>query len=288
MSQQESRHDKHSDIPDDLANQEKSGLLSVLLSPLAKSLALHVCILAALLISFNFSSEPLKFIEQPSQSLGAQPEIVKATFVDSNVIEQRKREKAQAEADAQRKQQAAEKRRQDELRKKRVAEEAKKKEQARKEEIARQERERLNKLELEQQKEKEIAKRLEQEAKEEAKRQEEFEKMLQEQLEAEQEALNQSNQRRIMSEVEKYKALVYSKVKRNLETDGGFIGKSCKINVRLANDGLVLQARAIEGDNALCRLAQSAVLKAGTLPVSKDPDVMAKFKNFDIEVRPEK
>ncbi len=288
MSLNKTTHDNHSDLQEELASQRQGGLLSLLLSPLAKSLGLHVCVLAALLISFNFSSEPLKFVEQPSQAAGAQPEIVKATFIDSNVIEQKRREKAQAEANARKRQQAAEKRRQEELRKKRVAEEARKKEQARQEELARQERERLDKLELEQQKEQEIAKRLKQEAKEEAKRKEEFEKMLQEQLEAEQEALNQSNQRRIMSEVEKYKALVYSKVKRNLDTDGGFIGKSCKINVRLANDGLVLQAKAIEGDNALCRLAQSAVLKAGTLPVSKDPSVMAKFKNFDIEVRPEK
>ncbi len=261
-----------------------SGLKHVLLSPLGKSLALHGLIAASLLMSFNFSAKPLKFVEQSSQAASVQPEIVKATFIDSNVLEQKRREKAQSEADAKRKRmerERQEKRRQEELRKKRV-------EEARKKEAAQQEQERLNKLEEEQRKEREIAKRLEQEAKEKAEQQRQFEQQLEDELAAEQQAMSKVNERRIMSEVEKYKALVYSKVKRNLDTDGGFIGKSCKINVRLANDGLVLQAKAIAGDSALCRLAQSAVLKAGTLPVSKDPDVMKQFKNFDIEVRPEK
>ena len=91
-----------------------------------------------------------------------------------------------------------------------------------------------------------------------------------------------------MTEVEKYKALIFSKVRQNLQTDGSFIGETCVVNVRLAPDGLVLQTKAITGKPALCRIAEAAILRAGTLPVSKDPEVMAQFRNFEIEVSPEK
>lgn len=67
---------------------------------LVKSLLLHASILAALLISFNFSSKPLLFATQNPVSAQPQPNIVQATFIDSNVVQEQKREQAQAQAQA--------------------------------------------------------------------------------------------------------------------------------------------------------------------------------------------
>ncbi len=267
---------------------QESKIVTWLKSPWAKSVALHAAILISLLVSFNFSAKPLMFVS-PEMSAQQEPvEIVQATFIDSNVIEQKKREKAQSEAAANKRkadQQRKEKEAKERLRKKRVEEERKKRETEKKE------KDRVDKLQEEQLKEKAIAQKREEDARkkvEQDKRQRELEKEMADQLEKEQQTMSQANQRRIMSEVDKYRSLVYSKVQQNLDTDGGFIGLSCTINVRLAPDGLVLQVKAVTGNNALCRIAEAAVLKAGTLPVSKDPEVLKQFRNFDIEVRPEK
>lgn len=248
-------------------------------SPWTKSVFLHALILLSLLVSFNFSAKPLLISSEFSPPAArTEPQIVQASFIDSNVIEQRKRDKAQAAAAAQKKREQD--LRKERLRKKRAEEERKRKEQ----EKQRAEQARIDKLKQEQLKEQAIREKREKE--EQQKRmQQELEREMQEQLEREKQQLAQQNSRRVMSEVEKYMALVQSKIKRNLTTGSGFVGKSCFVNVRLANDGLVLQAQAKSGDPALCRLAEAAVIKAETLPVSKDPEVLAKFKQFTIEVR---
>ncbi len=250
-----------------------------------KSVSLHSLILIALLVSFNFSDKPLTFAAQPSVSVQQnQPEIVQATFIDSNVIEQQKREKAQAEAQARQ-------RRQEELRKKKAreqaerdrkrrAEDAKRKKQ---EEAAKQEQQRLDALERERQKEIEIQKKREQQ---EA-MQQQLQQELADQLAQEQADMSKAQQRRVMTEIQKYQALIMQKIRRNLTIDQSFKGKACTLNVKLSSTGLVLAVNVVEGDSALCRASQTAVLKAETLPVSEDPAVFAQMKNLNIIVRPD-
>lgn len=252
-----------------------------------KSAALHVGILILLLVSFNFSSKPLVFASQ-AQAPAAQPaEIVQATFVDSNVIAQKKREKAQAEAAAaaaakQRKQEAIRKQEQERERKRRAEDARKKREQEAQQEKQRieAEKERLNALERERQKEQEIA---EQRAQQEQMQQQLAQEMA-EQLKQEQAAMQAAQQRKVMSELEKYQSLITQTIMRNLNADGGFKGKSCKLNVKLASNGLVLEVKALDGNDALCRAAQTAVLRPSTLPVSPDPEVFQKMKNLNIIV----
>lgn len=110
---------------------------------------------------------------------------------------------------------------------------------------------------------------------------------MEQQLKQEQEALAGAQQQRIMGELEKYQGLITQTIMRNLNTDGGFKGKSCTLNVKLASNGLVTQVTAIEGDDALCRAARTAVLRPSTLPVSDDPLVFEKMKNLNLIVRPD-
>jgi len=129
---------------------------------------------------------------------------------------------------------------------------------------------------------------MQQRLEEERQRKEALEKQLAEQLAQEQQALNAANQRRVMTEVDKYQALVTQTIVQNLFDYDSFIGKSCRLNVRLAPSGLVIDVRILDGDTALCRASQAAVLRPDTLPVSKDPAVFAEFRDFNVLVKPEK
>ena len=121
-------------------------------------------------------------------------------------------------------------------------------------------------------------------------KEEEMQKLLAEemaeQLKQEQAATAAAQQKRVMTEVEKYNALIMQKVRRNLTLDGGFKDKSCTVNIKLASSGLVLSVNTIEGDPALCRAAQTAVLRSETLPMSSDPAVYDKLKNTNMIIRP--
>ena len=282
MTEQGSPESEETTLP------QENRFKNVVTSPAFKSVALHAVLLISLLVSFTFSAKPLQFVNNELSAPAQQADIVKATFIDSNVIEQKKREKSQAEAAARKKQQdirRKEEQKREALRKKKAEDARKKQEEVKKEQ------QRQDLLKQQQEKELAITEQREKEAQEKAaqqQRQLELDKELAKQLEEEQAAMSQANQKRVMTEVEKYKALIFSKVRQNLQTDGGFIGETCVVNVRLAPDGLVLQASAIAGKAALCQIAVAAILRAGTLPVSKDPDVMAQFRNFEIEVSPEK
>lgn len=270
------------------SNKEDEHESDFMTASMVKSAALHLVILLALVVSFNFSSKPLEFVAQ-AQSPAAQPvEIVQATFIDSNVIEQKKREKAQAEAAAaakQRKQEAIRKQEQERERKRRAEDARKKREQEAQKEKQRieAEQERLNALERERQKEQEIAAQREQQLQQERMQQQLAQEMAEE-LEREQAAMQAVRNQQVMSELEKYQSLITQTIMRNLTSDGGFKGKKCKLNVKLASNGLVLEVKALEGNGALCRAAQTAVLRPSTLPVSSDPEVFQKMKNLNIIV----
>ncbi|QSX35160.1 cell envelope integrity protein TolA [Shewanella avicenniae] len=120
---------------------------------------------------------------------------------------------------------------------------------------------------------------------EEAKRQQELE--MQQALAAEQAQLSAARSRQVMSEVDKYKAMITSTIQRNLVVDDSMRGKTCKVQVRLAPDGFVTNLSILSGDAQVCRAAQSAINKAGRLPVSPQPDVYQQMKEINLEVRPE-
>lgn len=126
------------------------------------------------------------------------------------------------------------------------------------------------------------AERKKQEAREKAQR----EKALEEQLLAEQAVRNQRKQKQVIGEVDKYKVLIQQTITRHWIKDSSMMGKTCRLNIRLASNGLVTQVTVLSGDANVCRSAQAAVLKADTLPVSSDPDVFAELKNINLTLNP--
>ncbi|MDO6567023.1 cell envelope integrity protein TolA [Alteromonas sp. 1_MG-2023] len=248
-----------------------------------KSIALHFAVAAVLLISVSFSPSPMP-------TLAVNAPVIEATFIDAQAIADTKREQAQAEAqareaDAQRKQkeaQAAEAKRQKaaaakRAREKKQAEEAEFKRQKELEQLAAQKEQARKDREA---KAKADAERKKKEAAENA----EMERIMQEQLAQEQAAQQQRRRAQVLTEVERYTALIQQTIKRNLYYDDSFKGKVCRLNIKLATTGYVTSVRILGGNEALCRAAESAVRRAEELPVSDAADVYEQLKDINLKV----
>lgn len=244
-----------------------------------KSIALHLGVAAVLLISVSFSPSPL-----PTMATNAP--VIEATFIDAQAIADTKREQAQArEIEAQRKkkeaQAAAAKRKRaaeaKQAREKKQAEEAEFKRQKELEQLAAQKEQERKEREA---KAKADAERKKKEAAENA----EMERIMQEQLAQEQAAQQQRRRAQVLTEVERYTALIQQTIKRNLYDDDSFKGKVCRLNIKLATTGYVTSIRILGGHDALCRAAESAVRRAEELPVSDAADVYEQLKDINLKV----
>jgi colicin import membrane protein len=125
------------------------------------------------------------------------------------------------------------------------------------------------------------------EAKQKAEQKAEQEKLFDEQLQAEQATRQERRNKQVLTEVQKYQALIKQTIQRNLIVDDAMKGKSCRLNIRLASNGLVTQVTELGGNTILCRAAKAAVFKSDTLPVSKEADVYQKLREINLTVEPE-
>ena len=90
-----------------------------------------------------------------------------------------------------------------------------------------------------------------------------------------------------LSEIAKYEALIRKKISRYWKVGPNMNGKRCTLAIRLAPDGLVINANMSRGDKKLCDSARRATLQAKTLPIPKDPELVPQFRDFDITLEPD-
>lgn len=121
----------------------------------------------------------------------------------------------------------------------------------------------------------------------EAKAKAEQEKLLDEQLQAEQAVRQQRRNKQVLTEVQKYEVLIKQTLDRIFIKDDAMKGQSCRFNIRLASNGLVLQVKELGGDPLVCRAGRAAIFKAVQLPVSKEPDVYEKLRDINFTFVPE-
>ena len=117
-----------------------------------------------------------------------------------------------------------------------------------------------------------------------AKEKAEMERIMQEQLAQEQVAQQARRRKQVLTEVERYTALIQQTIKRNLYYDDSFEVKVFRLNIKLATTGFVTSIRVLGGNDALCRAAESAVRRAEELPVSTAPDVYEQLKDINLKV----
>jgi colicin import membrane protein len=116
----------------------------------------------------------------------------------------------------------------------------------------------------------------------------EQERLLQEQLAAEADARRRARAQQAVTEVQRYTAMISDAITRNLIKDESTMrGRSCRLNIRLASNGFVTSVSVVNGDSAVCDAAVRAVNRAGTLPMSQDPDVYNQLKDINLTVAPE-
>ena len=193
---------------------------------------------------------------------------------------EQERKKAEAEAEKAREQERKE--REKARQAQREKEEAEKAAKAAAEK-RRQEEEAARKAEEERKRKEAEAKRKAEEARQKAA----AEKLMQEQLAQEAAARAKVRQQQVLSEVDKYTALIRQRIQQNLLLDRSYAGKECRLNIKLAFNGLVTSVNSLGGDRQVCEAALRAVRRAETLPVPKARDVYEELKNINLTVQPQ-
>ena len=113
--------------------------------------------------------------------------------------------------------------------------------------------------------------------------------LLEQQMAEEMASRQQARRQQMMTEIGRFTALITQTIKRNLITDRSTMeGKSCKLTISLAPSGFVTNVVTGQGDRRVCEAAKTAVYKAGTLPVSKDPEIFREMRTISLTVAPDK
>ena len=255
--------------------------------------------------SFN----PMKNAEPPVN-------VIQATTVDKQALQQEIARLNRIDEDKKLKQQEL-KKQAELLKKQRIAEELQVK-RLKAQELAEQEKAELQRIkakqqlaELEakkQQEQKQLAHAQQARAEEERKKQEiEKQRQLAEQRQKalEQQRLKALEEQRQMREakarelvqherqvgalVDRFGAMVKSKVTQNWIVQGQTGGEACMLRVRLAPGGIVLDVEVLQssGDELLDRSAVAAIYKSSPLPVPTDPDAFDRMRELRLTLKPE-
>lgn len=201
--------------------------------------------------------------EQAREEVRRKEDDAKRIALEKKKEQEEREQKEKTEADKKRKAEEEKKRKAEEDKKKKDAEVRKKKEEEDKKRKADAEKKRKE---------------------EDAKRREQQESDLEAQMEEEAQS-SAARRQQVLSEVDKYKALIYNKVKRNWIVPANPIG-DCRVQVRLGPGGIVLDVSDGIGDSVLCRSAVAAVRKAEPLPVPADPDVFEEMRVINFRMDP--
>ncbi|MCC5854293.1 MAG: cell envelope integrity protein TolA [Idiomarina sp.] len=270
---------------------------------ITKSVLLHGVVGALLFASMEFVPSKDMVIELGAEEI----DIIEAVAVDQEQVQQQvqriqqerdaaRRAEEQRVADLERRAREAEQRSQREQQEQRRQEQ----ERRRREAEARAEQERLERerqeaeRRLEEQRAEERRIEAERQRREEERRREEEaarqraeqEQQIQERMERERQERERARQQRVLSEVERYQVLIRQTIQRNWLTDPSMRGRACQLRISIARDGFVTNVQVIDGDRAVCESARAAVLRAGSLPVSSDPDVYREMSNITLRVEP--
>lgn len=268
------------------------------------SFLLHFVVLVIWFVVYQvqwvMNSKPIMQAGQPKPT-----PVIQAVVIDERQIKehfQKIEQEKQRKIAEQKARALAKKRKEQRLAKERQRRELERQRREKKlQEIARQKKEAARKAKekrLVEQRLKQEQKRRQQEAQRLAKQQElrqrelkaerlKIEQEIQEQLALEQQEFQKVRQQQMMDEISRYRSLIQATIQRHLIVQEGMRGKSCVVNIRLAEDGFVTQVQRISGDPVVCRQTETAIYKSKRLPISEDPSVYDQMKNINIIVKPE-
>lgn len=122
---------------------------------------------------------------------------------------------------------------------------------------------------------------------EERKRQQELERQAEEQLmdefaEEADEARRAARQGQMLTEKQRYIAMIVERVRQSWFTDDTMNGKECVISLRLASNGFVTNMTVEGGDTGVCNAAVNAINRVGRFPMPEDPDLNDQFRELKL------
>lgn len=120
-------------------------------------------------------------------------------------------------------------------------------------------------------------------------KQQEAQQELQQKLQAEQQELAAANAKRVAGIVNKYNALILNAIYPNWIVNDKQKNLSTDLLINVAPDGSVLNVTVAQssGSANFDRSAVAAVYKSSPLPVPKDPQAFAEFRQFRLTLKPE-
>jgi colicin import membrane protein len=223
--------------------------------------------------------EPKK--EEPKEDLEKKQEEAKKLQAEKEVEVKKKRE-----ADiALRKKKEADKKK--ELEKKKADEKAKQ-EKKKKDELAKKKKEEDLKKKKSEELKKKKAEELKKKKAEEKKRKQELERQAEQQLmqdelaEEAEEARRAARQGQLLTEKQRYVAMIVERVRQSWFTDDTMNGKECVISLSLASNGFVINMKVEGGDTGVCNAAVNAINRVGRFPMPEDPDLNAEFRQLKL------
>ena len=219
--------------------------------------------------------------EEPKEDLQKKQEEAKKLQAEKEAEVKKKRE-----ADvALRKKKEIEKKK--ELDKKKAEEKAKQ-EKKKKDELAKKKKEDDLKKKKAEELKKKKADELKKKRAEDKKRQQELERQAEQQLmqdelaEEADEARRAARQGQLLTEKQRYVAMIVERVRQSWFTDDTMNGKECVISLSLASNGFVINMNVEGGDAGVCNAAVNAINRVGRFPMPEDPDLNAEFRQLKL------
>lgn len=208
--------------------------------------------------------------------------------------EEAKKLQAEKEAEVKKKREAdiaLKKKKENEKKKeleKKKADEKAKQEKKKKDELAKKKKEEDLKKKKAEELKKKKADELKKKKAEDKKRQQELERQAEQQLledemadEAD-EARRAARQGQLLTEKQRYVAMIVERVRQSWFTDDTMNGKECVISLSLASNGFVIDMKVEGGDTGVCNAAVNAINRVGRFPMPEDPDLNAEFRQLKL------
>lgn len=214
--------------------------------------------------------EERKIQEQKEIQVKKKQEEAKKKKEEAEIALKKKKEKEKLDKqkkEEERKKELAEKKKKEELAKKKKEEDLKKKKEA---------------------EAKKKAEALKKKKAEEKKRKQELDKIADEMMQEDElaeeadEARRAARQGQLLTEKQRYVAMIVERVRQSWFTDDTMNGKECVIELKLASNGFVTSLNVVGGDAGVCNAAVNAINRVGRFPMPEDPELNQQFRELKL------
>ena len=96
------------------------------------------------------------------------------------------------------------------------------------------------------------------------------------------EARRAARQGQLLTEKQRYVAMIVERVRQSWFTDDTMNGKECVIELKLASNGFVTSLNVVGGDAGVCNAAVNAINRVGRFPMPEDPDLNQEFRELKL------